>query len=135
MALKTTLQELLQLFGRSAGNEKLDKNVRAFAAQLTILTAHTQRLEGLIKQKDAEIAELATLIIALKNPTTEVTAPAPTNGAPVPEQQGGEEQSEEDEAEAMAAKVQAETEAEARALAAQKGVTPIRSTPAADGAA
>jgi hypothetical protein len=112
-----SLEELINLFGRIAANEELDKPMRAFASQMTILTAHVRRLQSGLKEKDQQIGELAALVLA-----AQTGKQAPTDGAqaPIPPTEGDAEQpSEEDEAIAMAENLQRETEAEMRTLQAK----------------
>jgi hypothetical protein len=132
-----SLQELVSLFGRVASNEELDKGIRAFAAQMTLLTTHVRRVEAMVREKDQQIGELAALILAMQQ--KDAPAAAAPQAAPAEEAAPA---SEEDEAIAMAEKVQRETEEELRraAQAAQAApkvalVKPEAKAAASDGAA
>lgn len=63
MEIKTSLKKLIALFARSAGDDELPTASRSFAAKLTILTAHVQRLEAKI---DAETAARLPMTQAMK---------------------------------------------------------------------
>jgi hypothetical protein len=116
MEIKTSLKQLGKFFAQSAATEELTLPVRRFAAQLTILTAHIQRIEATAKRvtEDLEkrIEAFEAVLAAPQDPAAQAAAPS---GAPSAQEQTSEEQPDE-EAEAMAAKVQAETEAELTAI-------------------
>ena len=121
MEIKTSLKQLVKFFAQSAATEELTLPVRRFAAQLTILTAHIQRIEGTAKRVtgdlDARIEALESVLAVAQQAANPATQGAAPGGAPSEQEQPSEEQpDEEDEAEAMAAKVQAETEAELAAI-------------------
>ena len=70
MAIKTSLKQLITLFGQSASNAALPKPIRQFAAQLTVLTAHMQRVEAktgaAFQHLDKQISDLASIIIEMQ---------------------------------------------------------------------
>jgi hypothetical protein len=122
MEIKLTLKQLTVLFARTAGNEEIPVPIRQFAAQLTVLTAHVERVETKLNEFSKEvvatfgilnnqIVKLASLSKAVSQAPTE----GPQSAAPAEEEQPTV-LSEDDEAEAMAAKVLQETEAEVAAL-------------------
>jgi hypothetical protein len=125
MEIKTSLQQLIGLFARSSQLSKLEP-VRALAAKLTILTAHSQRIEAkidaetaarqaLATELDKHLADLASIIELIQSsgqPSTAASAPA--SARPMESDEGGDD---EDEGKAMADKVLEETAAEAAALA------------------
>jgi len=117
MEIKTSLKQLGKFFAQSAATEELTLPVRRFAAQLTILTAHIQRIEATAKRVTEDLEKrIEAFEAALRTdaPSEQVAAPG---SAPSGQEQSSEEQpDEESEAEAMAAKVQAETEAELAAI-------------------
>jgi hypothetical protein len=136
--IKTPLKKLISLFAQSASTEELTMPVRQFAAQLTVLTAHVDRLEAKIETKakilDAHIAELATLIAAAQEKkASPVAATTPSTAAPgapatattpasVEEAQHLADMTEEEATEAMLAKAQQELEAD---LADAKEAPPV----------
>ena len=81
MAIKTTLKQLTEFFAQSAATKELSKPVRRFAAQLTLLTAHVQRVENKIdaaaKHFDGQLAELASLVIAVQQSKQGAVSDAP----------------------------------------------------------
>ncbi len=126
--IKTTLAQLKTFFSESAADETLVVPIRRFAAQLTILTAHVERVEALALQADQHVAELANIMIAARQARVERKA-APPN-AP---QQGGASPTappaaqpapadEEAATEAMVSQIERETAADlAAASALQNG--------------
>lgn len=141
MEIKTPLKKLIALFAQSASTEELTMPVRQFAAQLTILTAHVERVEAKLEAKakilDAHIAELASLIVAAQE---KKTAPAPTATAPVSPSASAEEAqqiansaamedlTEEQATEAMLAKAQQDMEADLVAAAQPAAPAPAKPT-------
>ena len=119
MEIKTSLKQLTAFFAQSAATEELTVPVRRFAAQLTILSAHMQRIEATAKRvtEDLEkrLAAFEAFLVAAQQASAPAAQPAP-GGVPAEQEQPGDGASEEDEAEAMAAKVHAETEAELAAI-------------------
>jgi ribosomal protein L12E/L44/L45/RPP1/RPP2 len=127
--IKITLNRLIELFGKSV-NSDLPDPVRALAARLMTLTAHTMRIDQKIdvrvKALSEQIATLTDIVQALAQPqgaapaaTAEAPAatvqpaeaPAPTDATPT------KEASEEEEAEAaFFAHAQREAEAEVAAI-------------------
>jgi len=118
MEIKTSLKQLTTFFAQSAATEELTVPVRRFAAQLTILSAHMQRIEATAKRVTEDLEKRLVAIEALFMAAQQASAPTAqaAPGGPPEQAQPDEGASEEDEAEAMAAKVQAETEAELAAI-------------------
>jgi hypothetical protein len=119
MEIKTSLKQLGTFFAQSASTEELTVPVRRFAAQLTILTAHIQRIEATAKRVTDDLEKRIETFEGLIAAAQQASAPATTNGAsssPVEGEPPGADMNEESEADAMAAKVQAETEAELAAI-------------------
>lgn len=128
MEIKTPLKKLIALFAQSASTEELTMPVRQFAAQLTILTAHVDRVEAKLEAKakvlDTHIAELAALIMAAQSPKAASSAPAATPSTPPSPSASAEEAqqiadaaaieglSEEEATEAMLAKAREDMEAD-----------------------
>ena len=126
MEIKITLKQLTQLFIRAAANVEIPAPIRQFAAQLTVLTAHTERIEAkidaLTSTLDEQIAELASHLLASRE-----KAPTATS-SPVASASPEMPMDEEDEAKAMAEQVLRETEDEVAAItkAPPAAVTPLR---------
>lgn len=136
------LQELKALFRASCADEDLEKPIRRFAAQCTVLVAHLERIEAgaskglhVLDQAVAELVQhVAQMQGQLNRPATEV----PDRPAATPPIQGTPEEgpNEDEDAEAMAERVLAETAAEERELqnetqaqpqpAQSRPVTPLR---------
>lgn len=113
MAIKTSLKQLVGLFGQSAATDALAKPIRTFAAQLTILAAHVDRVENksdatgakldaVAKHLDKQIADLAGVLIAMQQPKEAAPAVEQQTAAPrgkAPPAIGGSEESEPEDAE------------------------------------
>jgi len=140
MDIKISLKQLTTLFVRSAADEELPNPVRQFAARLTVLTAHVERVEAKIDAKakmlDGLVAELANLVMAARQATAAAPSPniaPPADDAPIAED-SEEDNGQEDEGQAMADAVIRETEADMAAIADKAppvekpstSVTPLR---------
>lgn len=132
--IKTSLKQLTALFAQSSANEELPMPIRRFAAQLTVLTAHVNRVEAKIdalgKSANAHIVELVQHVAALQQPPKTVAASQPETGeAPAAsDEERGTALDEEDEAQALADRMLREADEEmknANAAAVAK-VTPLR---------
>jgi hypothetical protein len=142
MAINLSLKQLYDLFAEATSDEALPKPIRKFAAQLTVLTAHMNRVEGKInaeavarKALDGHIAELAELILVARQKPVDAAAAAPA-GAPNGNVQATEPGSPEEEAEDLEAKILAESEAEiAAANAAPAAIVPMRQVNGGEGRA
>jgi hypothetical protein len=156
MAINLSLKQLYDLFAEATSNfapftsnKELPESIRQFAklvrqvvAQLTVLTAHMNRVEGKInaeaaarKALDGHIAELAELIMVARQKPVDTAAAAPA-GAPNGSVQATEPGSPEEEAEDLEAKILAESEAEiAAANAAPAAIVPMRQVNGGEGRA
>jgi hypothetical protein len=136
--MKTSLQDLIGLFYRSANDKELPMPIRGFAAKLMILTRHIERVE---KTNDMQIAELGAHLLSLANQAPPSGAPAANAAAPaLPPKEGGDSNGEsgngegngEDGDEAFIAAALAEAEREVAAANAAPppttlpSVTPLR---------
>ncbi len=143
MEIKLTLKQLLVGFAASAGDEENPLGIRKLAARLTVLTAHSQRIEAQLAEEikarqklETHLAELTTLVAVLAQKGKAPDTTLATQGAPPTATENNEPMSEDDEAAAMAAKALAEAQREMEALnaaAAANGgnikpapVTPLR---------
>lgn len=135
-AIKITLPRLIELFGKSV-NSDLPAPVKALAARLMTLTAHTVRIEqkadAQTKALGKQIAELAEIVHALVPAQVEPTATAPsappatpaTKAAPPSEPGAEQEEGEEEESEEeFFARAQQEAEAEVAAINASVPAEP-----------
>lgn len=115
MGIKTSLKQLVTFFAQSAATEELSLPVRRFAAQLTILGTHAQRIESTAKRVtdalDVRLATLEALLAAAQQQEPHAEGAAP-GGVPSEQEQPPGEMNEDDEVEAMASKALAETEAD-----------------------
>lgn len=122
-AIKIPLKQLIVLFGESAGNEQLDAPVREFAARLTVLTAHVERVEQLVLAEakarqngdaaiDHNMVEMSAILGAIAGNKGPAQAPAET-GAGTEEDQSVDVEPGDEEAEAAALRAKAEADAKA----------------------
>ncbi len=142
MPITIDLKKLTSLFARSAADETLPNPIRRFSAQLTLLSAHLNRVDEKIDAEvkartalDGHVAEVADHLLALRSTAAAPPAsPSTTQGPPV-----GEQPAEDDDAEAMAARVLAETDTEIDAInsgAPTQAIVPTQKPrPSAGGAA
>ena len=115
MEIKTSLKQLVNLFAHTAANEEAPTAVRQFAAQMTILTAHVERVEAKsaaeTKKLDSLVAELASFVIEARKPTAPAAATPDAAFADEPTE------SEEEETQRMVDEVERATQEELAKLA------------------
>lgn len=124
--IKITLARLIELFGKSV-NSDLPDSVRALAARLMTLTAHTLRIDqrtaahnAQIKVLSEQISTLTDIVQALAQPGATSAAPAPAAAeaapAPAPTESEDAGDGEDETEEAFFARAQAEAEADVAAI-------------------